>query len=68
MGRIDPRWLRAARLAGATLVPSLLILVIALGLYVYRVVVQEKKSLQLRLPAATMPEEEAMIGAPTSTV
>ena len=44
------------------------ILVIALGLYVCRVVVQEKKSLQLRLPAATMPEEEAAIGAPTSTV
>ena len=41
---------------------------IALGLYVFRVVVQEKKSLQLRLPAATMPEEEAAIGAPTSTV
>jgi amino acid transporter len=52
----------------STVVPSLLILVIALGLYVYRVVVQEKKSLQLRLPAATMPEEEAVIGAPTSTV
>src|SRR6478752_7053863 len=52
----------------STLIPSLLILVIALGLYVYRVVVQEKKSLQLRLPAATMPEEEALIGAATSTV
>jgi hypothetical protein len=32
------------------------------------VVVQEKKPLQLRLPAPTVPEEEAAIGAPTSTV
>ena len=48
--------------------PSILILVIALGLYVYRVVVQERKPLQLRLPAATMPEEEAAIGTPTSTI
>ena len=52
----------------STLVPSVLILVIALGLYVYRVVVQEKKPLQLRLPAPTMPEEELAIGAPTTTV
>jgi hypothetical protein len=52
----------------STLIPSIAILVIALGLYVFRVVVQEKKPLQLRLPAATVPEEEAAIGAPTSTV
>jgi hypothetical protein len=52
----------------STLVPSLLILVIALGLYVYRVVVQDKKPLQMQLPAATMPEEEAAIGTPTATV
>ncbi len=52
----------------STLIPSLLILVIALGLYVIRVVVQDKKPLQLRLPAATMPEEEAAIGTPTATV
>ena len=48
--------------------PRSLILVIALGLYVYRVVVQEKKPLQLRLPAATMPEEEAVIAVPTSSI
>jgi len=52
----------------STLIPSLIILAIALGLYVFRVVVQDKKPLQLRLPAATMPEEEATIGAPTSTI
>ena len=38
--------------------PSVVILVVALGLYIFRVVVQDKKRLQLRLPAATMPEEE----------
>jgi amino acid transporter len=49
----------------STLIPSLLILVIALGLYVYRVVVQEKEALRLRLPSPTMPEEEAAAaGAP----
>jgi amino acid transporter len=52
----------------STLIPSLAILVIALGLYVFRVVVQEKKPLRLRLPAPTVPEEEAAIGAPTSTI
>ena len=46
--------------------PSLLILVIALGLYVYRVVVQEKQTLRLRLPSPTMPEEEAAVGATPS--
>jgi amino acid transporter len=45
----------------STLIPSLLILVVALGLYVYRVVVQEKESLRLRLPSPTMPEEEAAV-------
>jgi len=49
----------------STLIPSLLILVIALGLYVYRVVVQEKETLRLRIPSPTMPEEEAAVtGAP----
>jgi amino acid transporter len=52
----------------STLVPSILILVIALGLYVFRVVVQEKKPLQMRLPAPTVPEEEREIDVPTSTV
>jgi amino acid transporter len=52
----------------STLIPSIAILVIALGLYVFRVVVQDKKPLKLRLPAATVPEEEAAIGVPTSTV
>ena len=52
----------------STLIPSLLILVIALGLYVFRVVVQDKKPLQLRLPAATMPEEEKTLDAPTTTI
>jgi amino acid transporter len=52
----------------STLIPSIAILVIALGLYVYRVVVQDRKPLQLRLPSATMPEEKAAIKAPTSTV
>jgi amino acid transporter len=52
----------------STLIPSLLILLIALGLYVIRVVVQDKKPLRLRLPAATMPEDEAAIGTPTATV
>src|SRR3954451_4352647 len=52
----------------STLIPSLLILVIALGLYVFRVVVQDKKPLQMRLPAATMPEEEKTVDAPTTTV
>jgi amino acid transporter len=42
----------------STLVPSILLLLIALGLYVYRVVVQDGKPLQLRLPAPTMPEAE----------
>jgi amino acid transporter len=51
----------------STLIPSLLILAIALGLYIFRVVVQDKKPLQLRLPAATVPEEEAALGAPTTT-
>jgi hypothetical protein len=32
------------------------------------VVVQDKKPLRLRLPAATMPEDEAAIGTPTATV
>ncbi len=50
----------------STLVPSLAVLAIALGLYIFRVVVQDHKSLQLRLPAATMPEEEAAVpGTPT---
>ena len=41
---------------------------IALGLYVFRVVVQDKKRLQLRLPAATMPEEERSMDTPTTSV
>ena len=52
----------------STLVPSIGILVVALALYVYRVVVQDKKPLQMRLPAATMPEEERALDAPTTTV
>ena len=48
--------------------PVGLILVVALGLYVFRVVVQDKKPLQMRLPAATMPEEEKALDAPTTTV
>ena len=42
----------------STLIPSIGILVVAPGLYVYRVIVQGKKPLRMRLPAATMPEEE----------
>jgi amino acid transporter len=52
----------------STLVPSLLILVIALGLYVYRVVVQDKKPLQLRLPAPSMPEDERAMDTPTTSI
>ena len=52
----------------STLIPSLLILVIALGLYVFRVVVQDKKPLQMRLPAATMPEEERTMDTPTTSI
>jgi len=39
------------------------VLLIAAVLYVYRVVVEEKKPLLLRLPAASTPEEEALLEA-----
>jgi amino acid transporter len=42
----------------STLVPSLLILAIALGLYVYRVTVQDRRPLQWRIASPTMPEGE----------
>ena len=52
----------------STLIPSITILVVALALYVVRVVVQDKKPLRMRLPAATMPEEERTLDAPTTTI
>jgi len=52
----------------STLIPSIAILLIALGLYVFRVVVQDKKPLQMRLPAATMPEEERAMDTPTTSI
>jgi amino acid transporter len=44
-----------------TVVEGIAVLLIAAVLYIYRVVVQEKKPLLLRLPAAATPEEEARL-------
>jgi amino acid transporter len=44
-----------------TLWIGLLVLGISLVLYVYRVVVQDKEPLRLRLPAAATPEEERLL-------
>ncbi len=53
----------------STVFKAILILLIAALLYIYRVVVQEKKPLKLRLPAPRTPEEEArMADIPTASV
>jgi len=46
-----------------TLVPGLIVLAAALLLYVYRVVVQDKRKLALRLWAPTMPDDVPPAGA-----
>jgi amino acid transporter len=50
-----------------TTVVGLVVLAISVALYFYRVIVQDKKKFQWRLPPATVPEEEAAI-APVATV
>jgi amino acid transporter len=45
---------------------GLLVLAISIVLYIYRVVVQDKRKFQWRLPAASMPEEETAIAATPS--
>jgi amino acid transporter len=50
-----------------TTVVGLVVLAISVLLYIYRVVVQDKRKFQWRLPAASVPAEEAAI-APVSTV
>jgi len=47
----------------STLLPALFVLACALGLYVYRVVVQDKRKLALRLWAPTMPDDVPPEGA-----
>jgi amino acid transporter len=46
-----------------TLLPGLLVLVVALGLYVYRVTQQDKLPWRWRLPAPATPEEERAMAA-----
>jgi amino acid transporter len=48
----------------STLVPSLIVLAIALGLYIYRVVVQERRPLKLRLDAPAVPADETPAATP----
>jgi amino acid transporter len=52
----------------STLLPALFVLAVALALYVYRVVGQEKKPFRLRLPAPATPEEEARLDVETRTI
>ena len=46
-----------------TLIPGLFVLACALGLYVIRVTVQDRRKLALRLWAPTMPDEQPPAGA-----
>jgi amino acid transporter len=47
----------------STLIPSLAVLAIALGLYVYRVVVQDRRPLRLRLDSPSVPDEPPAVSA-----
>ncbi|MGZ4430811.1 MAG: APC family permease [Gaiellales bacterium] len=49
----------------STLLPGLFVLACALGLYIFRVVVQDKKKLALRVWAPTMPDDVPPAGAAT---
>lgn len=47
----------------STTLPALAVLVIAEGLYIYRVVVQDKRPLRVRVPTPATPEEEAQMAS-----
>jgi amino acid transporter len=47
----------------STLLPSIIVLLIALGLYIFRVTVQDKRKLSMRLWAPSMPDEVPPTGA-----